>query len=401
MRQTVNILVVGAGLQGAAAVHFLLREPRVGRVWVADVRGEALAALQAREPSPALRVLQADAGRAAEAFAPAWEDDLAAVVALVPPEQRAAVARAAVAHGVPYVDASYPMPALRELAPQAAARGVALLPEMGLDPGLDLLLSQHLLRELDRVRVWRVFGAGVPEPQAATPPLRYKISWTFAGVLAAYRRPARVVRAGRPVQVPPDALFTPEHCFRYVVPSLGEMEAYPNGDVTRYLDALGLTEQVCEAGRFSLRWPGHCALWRAWSQLGFLDDQPLTVDGAAIAPRRFLQALLEPRLRYAAHERDIALVRVEVEGDAQGRAVRRAAQLIDYRDLETGLLAMQRTVGFPAPAPPVLLATGEIAGRGLLSPLRDVPPGPILRALAPYGLQPTWEGVPPPETERG
>ncbi|NPA31622.1 MAG: hypothetical protein GXO37_06460 [Chloroflexi bacterium] len=386
------VLVAGAGLQGIAAVHFLLARPEVARVWVADPRADALTALQERYPSPKLRPLRADASDAA-ALAPAWDDPVAVVIGLTPPAVRLALAREAVARGVHYVDASYPLPEFTALGQQAARQGVALLPEAGLDPGLDLVLSRVLLEGLERVRLWRVFGAGIPEPAAATPPLHYKISWTFAGVLAAYRRPARIVQHGRAVDIPADALFRAEHCFRYTVPDLAELEAYPNGDVTRYLARLGLHE-VCTAGRYSLRWPGHCALWRAWVELGFLDPEPVTVDGARVAPARFLQALLEPRLRYAPHERDIALVRVEVEGETQGRPVRRAAQILDYRDLDTGLLAMQRTVGFTAAAAALLLATGRVRARGLLSPLQHLPPGPLLEALAPYGIHAQWEGVP-------
>ncbi len=387
----ISVLVAGAGLQGTAAVHFLLARAEVARVWVADPRADALDALQRRYASPKLRALPVDAADAA-ALAPAWEDPVTVVIGLAPPAVRLALARAAVARGVHYVDASYPLPEFTALGREAAAQGVALLPESGLDPGLDLVLSRVLLADLEQVRLWRVFGAGIPEPAAATPPLRYKISWTFAGVLSAYRRPARVVQHGHEVAIPPEELFTEAHCFRYAVPELGELEAYPNGDVTRYLTRLGL-QGVCTAGRYSLRWPGHCALWRAWGQLGFLDTQPITVDGAAVSPARFLQALLEPQLRYARHERDIALVRVEVEGDLNGQPVRRAAQILDYRDLDTGLLAMQRTVGFTAAASALLLATGQIRDRGLLSPLEHVPPGPLFAALAPHGITPTWEGL--------
>ena len=387
-----SVLVAGAGLQGTAAVYALVAQPEVAQVWVVDRRAAALDALQRRVASPKVRVLAADVD-AADALAPAWDAGVAVVIGLVPPAQRLALAQAAVARGVHYVDASYPLPEFTALGAHAAARGVALLPEMGLDPGLDLILSQVLLRNLDRVRLWRVFGAGIPEPAAATPPLRYKISWTFEGVLRAYRRPARVIEHGQVVDIPPAALFSPEHCFTYTVPGLGALEAYPNGDVTRYVRALGPQADVCTAGRYSLRWPGHCALWRAWGQLGFLDPQPIAVDGTPVAPARFLQALLEPQLQYAPHERDIALVRVEVAGEQDGHPVRRAAQLLDYRDLNTGLLAMQRTVGFTAAAGAWLLLTGRITARGLLSPLRHVPPRALLQALAPHGLQVTWEGV--------
>lgn len=49
---------------------------------------------------------------------------------------------------------------------------------------------------------------------------------------------------------------------------------------------------------------------------------------------------------------------------------------------ETGLTAMSRTVGFTASIGAQMLPTGAIEGRGLLSPVHDVPWGPFEAQLA-------------------
>ena len=76
--------------------------------------------------------------------------------------------------------------------------------------------------------------------------------------------------------------------------------------------------------------------------------------------------------------------RVEVAGVPAGddRPVRIVYQVLDQRDPATNLLAMQRTVGFTASIGAQLILRGDIAQRGLLSPVRDVPPGPVISALA-------------------
>jgi len=383
-------MVVGVGLQGTAAIMDLAAQPDVQQIWAVDRRAEALDALIARVPSPKIRPLVAQAEDEA-ALRPALRASQG-LLALTPPAQRAPLARWAVQYGLHYVDASYPIPELDALGPQAAARGLALVPEAGLDPGLDLLLSQRLLADLDEVERWHVYGAGIPAAEAAQPPLRYKISWSWEGVLRAYRRPARVVRAGQPVDIPGDALFAPEHCFRLTLPELGELEAYPNGDVTLYLrDAGKAWHPRLDAGRYSLRWPGHCALWHAWVQLGLLRETPILVEGQPVVPARCLGQLLEPQLQYGPQERDLALVRVEVVGRRGAQRWHRVAQVLDYRDLETGLFAMQRTVGFTAAIVLMALLRGQIPGRGLLRPLRDVPAQLILHALEARGITVTLE----------
>ncbi|NPA26136.1 MAG: hypothetical protein GXO36_00835, partial [Chloroflexi bacterium] len=149
MSQGFRIMVVGVGLQGTAAIMDLAAQPDVQQIWAVDRRAEALDALIARVPSPKIRPLVAQAEDEA-ALRPALRASQG-LLALTPPAQRAPLARWAVQYGLHYVDASYPIPELDALGPQAAARGLALVPEAGLDPGLDLLLSQRLLADLDEV----------------------------------------------------------------------------------------------------------------------------------------------------------------------------------------------------------------------------------------------------------
>ena len=83
-----------------------------------------------------------------------------AVIALLPHTFRAPIARQAVNSGIHYVDASYPDGAYDALAPKAAAARVAILPEMGLDPGIDLLLARQAVSELDVVTRLDSYGGG-------------------------------------------------------------------------------------------------------------------------------------------------------------------------------------------------------------------------------------------------
>ncbi len=127
-------------------------------------------------------------------------------------------------------------------------------------------------------------------------------------------------------------------------------------------------------GRYTLRWPGHCAWWKTLADLHFLDDEPVMVDGMAVDRRRFLAALLEPQLQYGVDERDVVIVRVEVTGRKKdGQKKRLIYQMIDRRDLQTGFSAMSRTVGYTASIGAQLIGSGKLTKRGLLSPINDVP----------------------------
>jgi saccharopine dehydrogenase-like NADP-dependent oxidoreductase len=295
-------------------------------------------------------------------------------VHLLPPAFIAPVAREAIESGVHLVNASFVPADLRRLTGEAHSRGVTILPEFGLDPGIDLVMLGDAARSLDVIEEIYSYGAGIPEPDAANNPLRYKVSWTLEGVLNAYRRPARMIREGALVEIDGTQLFSPENVHEIRVLGLGTLEAYPNGDVLPYVDALGLDPgSLRAAARYSMRWPGHCALWRSMVDLHLLDPEPVIVGGSPVDRVRFLAAAIGPHIQYGPDERDVAVVRVDVVGRSSGECRRLRYQLVDRRDLTTGLSAMSRTVGFTASIGAILIGTGVITGRGLLSPVTDVP----------------------------
>ena len=61
-------------------------------------------------------------------------------------------------------------------------------------------------------------------------------------------------------------------------------------------------------------------------------------------------------------------------------------RLLIERDLETGLLAMSLGVGWTASLVAQMMARGEIAAPGLLSPAQDIPYGRFLTELAHRGI---------------
>lgn len=363
-----EILVLGAGLQGRAALHDLARSRDVTRVIAADADTAALTRYLAQLNSAKIEAVTLDARDENQVARLMRQVD--AVIVLLPTSFHVTMARLAVAHRIHLINSSYAPPEFRDLGREAETRGVAILPEFGLDPGIDLVLAGQAVKQLDAVHQFYSYGAGFPEPQAATGPLRYKITWTFDGVLKAYRRAARVIRDGKIVDIPGREIFAPANIHIVETPEWGALEAYPNGDVVPYLDALGLASTVREAGRFAMRYPGHCAFWYTLARLGFLDDTP-TIAG--IAPREFVRALLEPQLQFADNERDVALIRLDVRGVKDGHKRHLVYEVIDRRDLETGLMAMNRMVGYTCSIGAQMILRGDIRKRGLLSPLSDVP----------------------------
>lgn len=382
-----DVLVVGTGMQGRAALHHLASSPGVTSITAADRHVDA-ARRFAEERGYASRVawVTFDArNRTALGALFANRPDVA--IDLLPVPFIGAVAQAAVEAGVPLVNTFYVTPELQALGAAARERGVTLLPELGMDPGLDLLLLGDAASRFDRILEILCYGAGVPEPAAANNPLKYKISWTFEGVLRSYFRPACLVQDGGEIHLPEADQFAPEHGHTVTVNDVGTLEAFPNGDVLPYLRLLAVDPSgVRRAGRFAMRYPGHSAFWKTMVDLHLLDDEAVLVDGVAVNRRRFLAAALEPHLRYAPGERDLGILRVEVAGTRDGARSRVVHQVVDRLDLQTGLSAMSRLVGFTASIGAQMIVRGDIRGGGIRSPLVDVPFAPFVRALGDCGI---------------
>ena len=212
------------------------------------------------------------------------------------------------------------------------------------------------------------YGTGLPEPDCAGDnPLHYKITWTFDGVLKAYKRSSRILRDGREVAIAGGGKFSETSTATALSP--------------RTRTAGGLSQwrrRPLHPGFWpGIRSPEHGPLCAAVSRTSALlgGDGPVGVSGrrAAAGRRRVdlspavLVRHLTPKLQFAANERDVIVLRVTAWGLKEGRQRRVTFQLIDYRDLNTGLFAMNRTVGYTASIAAQMILKRQITAAGVLS----------------------------------
>src|SRR5690606_23917380 len=101
----------------------------------------------------------------------------AAIDLLPQPLMRDAVL-AAIKTRTPLVTTNYAK-SIADLAPAAEKAGVSIMTECGLDPGIDLVLYAHAMRQFDVVTAIDSYCGGIPEPKARVEPLSYKVSWNF------------------------------------------------------------------------------------------------------------------------------------------------------------------------------------------------------------------------------
>jgi lysine 6-dehydrogenase len=395
-----RVLLLGLGMQGTAALYDLLSCPEISRIVVVDSRPGLLASLDRYPPGRVIgRILNA----VDEASLAPLMRDADVVVEALTATFALPVGRLAADCGVSLVSSSYYLNPgeqdaekietiknqIRRIDRVAAGKGIVILTEFGMDPGLDLVLGARALRELDEVREFRSYGAGIPGPNARANPLQYKFSWSIIGVMKAYRRPARIISDAQIVTFDADKVFEEGNYHILELEEIGvPLECFPNGDSVRYAELFGIQDSVKEMGRYTCRLPGHCAFWNTLVKCGFLDEPPVRIGEVCASPIEFTASLLgsQKQFHYADDEQDMTFIRVDVQGIRRGKETRVIYQLIDTRDLETGFTSMQRTVGFTLGLGARLILEGKLAKPGLLTPL-DVPYENVIPRLEKHNIR--------------
>ena len=360
------MLVLGAGLQGCACAYDLLQQPAVSQVTLADLRPDTLPPFLSGDWKGRLRSVRLDVTDLA-----AVQETMrghAAVMSAIPYYYNGPMARAAVDAGCHFSDLGGNTEIVfeqKKLHEQALAKGVSVIPDCGLAPGMVNILAAEGIRRLDRAEQVRIYVGGLP--QSPEPPLNYQIVYSLEGALDYYTTPSWVLRGAKPLQV--DALSEVEPV-DFPAP-VGTLEAFHTGGGISTLP-FAYEGKVDVMEYKTLRYPGHVAIMRPIRELGLLGLKPLEVKGQTVVPRDLFIAAVHPKL-HKPQGRDLVALQVQVSGQKGGRAHAVRFRLIDYYDAEHGISAMMRTTGYSLSVTGQMQADGRITEKGVRTPDEAVP----------------------------
>ncbi len=322
----------GTGLSAAPGLRRLIAAGQAVTVWERD-RTRAQAALG--DLSAPVRCF----GQEALAAALRPEDVL---VAMVPAEGLLPLAELALARGAHFVCASYISPRMRALHAKAQLKGVSLVNEVGLDPGIDHLMAHALVADYrasprcdaSNALNFHSYCGGIPKHPEA---FRYKFSWSPLGVLTALKTPAVVIRDYRPVEIARVWQAVSRH--RVPLPRAESFEVYPNRDSRPFVEEYRFdpTWRIESFQRGSLRPMGWAAAW-----------QPVFEEIERAGPARL--AALSERLwadnAYGAEEPDRVVMCVSLSASDSSGPVWHKSYVMDAWG-DTRGSAMARLVSVP------------------------------------------------------
>jgi lysine 6-dehydrogenase len=247
---------------------------------------------------------------------------------------------------------------------RALERGVTFLDGMGFAPGISNITLGEGIEKLDKAEIAIARVGGIPSKDTAgRHPLKYMITWAFDHVLREYMVRLKVIKHGEIIEV--NAASDLE-AFRFT--EFGQDEALECAVTPGMPSFIFTRPDLKDFAEKTIRWPGHWQGIEVLKECGLLDLQPIEVRGMQIAPREFLLAAIEPKLRPLTGDTDVCVMWNTVAGTKDGKQTKFNYYLWDEADTKNKISAMARVTGFSTAIAALFLGRGMIANKGIVPP---------------------------------
>lgn len=356
-----NYAIIGSGRQGTAAAYDLARFSDAKTLLMADI-DDKQAASAAKRLNALLRQsvaqpirLDAEDPKAVRAFLQKYQVD--ALIGATPFFLNLGLTQAAIDTGAGMTDFGGNSEIVFkqiDLSEHAAAAGISIVPDCGQVPGMGTTLVLYAMEALDEPRDVFMWDCGLPvHPE---PPWNYHLTFSIEGLTNEYYGDCHFIREGKTVQIP---VLEEYETLEFPEP-LGILEAFTT--------AGGLTTAARTfAGKLrtlqnkTLRYPGHFAYVKVMQQLGFLELDPIDVDGQKVIPRHVLHTLWDPLIRANPDTHDLIFIHIIARGLKNSRETEVQVDLLHFFDETTGFTAMEQGTGWHAAILTGAITRGEVS----------------------------------------
>ena len=233
-----------------------------------------------------------------------------------------------------------------ELQMNAVSNNVTAVVDCGVAPGMSNIILGYHNRRME-ISSFKCYVGGLPFKR--TLPYQYKAPFSPADVIEEYTRPARLVKDGKVILVPP--MSEPELIDFDIV---GTLEAFNTDGLRTLLNTMSIPDMHEK----TLRYPGHIDLMKIFKDSGFFDKEPLNINGLKVSPVEFTSKLLFPQWQLQPGEREFTLMKIMIRGNENDGYKSYDYDLFDTYDAATGTSSMARTTGYTCSAVANLILKG-------------------------------------------
>jgi saccharopine dehydrogenase-like NADP-dependent oxidoreductase len=287
-----KILIIGAGRSATSLIRYLLNKSQIENlhITIADLSLELAAKNTQNHPNAS--ALSLDIFNTEQRQAEIQKADI--VISMLPAHLHIEVAKDCLAFGKSMVTASYISPEMQALNEEAVEKGLVLMNEVGLDPGIDHMSAMKVIDAIKdqggKIILFESFCGGLVAPESDTNLWNYKFTWAPRNVvLAGQGGTAKFIQEGKYKYIPYQKLFRRTEYFH--VEGFGKFEGYANRDSLKYQSVYGLDDALT-LYRGTIRRVGFSKAWNIFVQLGMTDDTYEIDNSETISFRDFTNLFL-------------------------------------------------------------------------------------------------------------
>jgi len=433
-----TVLILGAGLSSTSLIkYFLDHSHNQWKIRVGDIKLEnAVERVNGHANGEAFRFDIHDPNQRRKEIQQAR-----IVISMLPARMHHLVAECCVELAKDMVTASYLSPAIIALDGEARKKGIVLMNECGVDPGIDHMSAMQMIHKIKEegieLQAFESSTGGLVAPGYENNPWRYKFTWNPRNVVLAGHDGARFLHNGKFKYIPYHKVFSRIETIQ--VPELGEFEVYGNRDSLTYRDTYGL-HNLKTMFRGTIRRPGYCEAWDTFVQLGATDDTYIMEDTeemtykefinsfmafrtdipvdqklsnylgldkdsemmgrlrwlgifddtkvgvAGLSPAKVLQKILEEKWQLEPGDKDMIVMQHQFDFEKEGILKKRYSTMVCIGE-NTLHTAMSLTVGLPLAMVARRILEGEYKEKGVQLPIQAEIYNPVLEELKEYGIR--------------
>lgn len=346
-----KVLVVGCGKVGSEIARDLARESEVDSVIAADSSPENLKRLKDTEKVKTQRLNISQKKALQQTM-----KNADVVCGALPGRIGFQVMMNAVEAGRDVVDISYTPENAFKLNGEAREKGIVVVPQCGVAPGLSNICVGDAYRRVGEMSEVRIYVGGLPQKPVG--PLNYRIVFSLEDVINEYSRPVHIIEDGKKKEV--DAL-SGRGFLNF--PGVGKLEYF----LTDGLGSLPRSfPRVRNMYELTLRYPGHAEMMNTLRVLGFFDRRQMQVDGVEVEPRKLSISLLQESMSLGTPQ-DLLAMKIDVTGKTS-RSKRVSYHVLDYYDSRQKVSAMSRTTAYPCTSVALLVGAKKLGQSGVVTP---------------------------------
>lgn len=433
-----TVLILGAGLSSTSLIKYLLdHSQQQWKVRVGDIQVEnAMERINGHPNGEAFCFDVYDSDQRQQEI-----EQASIVISLLPARLHLMVAECCVKFAKDMVTASYLSPEIKALDKEARTKGMVLMNECGVDPGIDHMSAMQMIHRIresgEELIAFESSTGGLVAPGYEDNPWKYKFTWNPRNVVLAGHDGARFLHNGKFKYIPYHKVFSRIETID--VPGLGQFEVYGNRDSLTYRDTYGL-HNLETMFRGTIRRPGFCKAWDIFVQLGATDDSYIMENTAkmsyrdfinsfmayrtdipveqklinylglekdslmmdrlrwlgifdetkigieGLSPAKILQKILEEKWKLEPDDKDMIVMQHQFDFVKEGQRKKRYSTMVCLGQ-DTKHTAMSMTVGLPLAMVARRILEGKYQEKGVQLPIQPVIYNPVLEELKEYGIQ--------------